>query len=137
MKVINVYLVFDGNCGQAMEYYHQALGGEIFKMKFSDAPGGAPPGAQDRYIHIAIRNGNALLMASDTMPGMPFTQGTNYSAAIACDSNEEVDRLFQHLSAGGHVHMPPQETFWAHRFAGFTDKFGVNWMLNHEKPMPM
>ncbi|ABF43456.1 Glyoxalase/bleomycin resistance protein/dioxygenase [Candidatus Koribacter versatilis Ellin345] len=135
MKAINVYLVFDGNCGEAMEYYHKALGGEIFKMKFSDAPGGAPPGAGDRYVHIAIKNGNVLLMASDNMPGMPFTQGTNYSVCISCDSNDEVDKLFKHLSVGGHVHMPPGEQFWAHRFAGFTDKFGINWMLNHEKPM--
>jgi uncharacterized glyoxalase superfamily protein PhnB len=28
------------------------------------------------------------------------------------------------------------ETFFAHRFGQFRDKFGVNWMIFHEKPMP-
>ena len=120
-----------------MDYYHQCFGGQVFKMRFSEAPGGAPKGAEDRYIHIAIRNDKFLLMASDTMPGMPFQQGNNYSVTVSCDNNDQVDKFFQTISAGGKVSMPPQETFWAHRFAGCTDKFGVNWMFNHEKPMQM
>jgi PhnB protein len=30
--------------------------------------------------------------------------------------------------------MPVQETFWANRFGMLTDKFGVNWMIDLEKP---
>jgi PhnB protein len=29
--------------------------------------------------------------------------------------------------------MPMEETFWAQRFAMFTDKFGTPWMINCEK----
>lgn len=137
MKDVNCYLVFDGNCGEAMEFYHKCFGGEIFKMKFADAPGGAPKGAEDRLIHAAVRTGPVLLMASDTMPGMAFTQGNNFSVTIACENNEEVDKYCGLVSQGGKVSMPPQETFWAKRFAGCTDKFGINWMFNHEKPMQM
>lgn len=138
MKDVNVYLVFDGNAREAFDFYKQCFGGELFAMKFSEAP--VPmekhaPGAGDRMMHIALRNGNSVLMASDTMPGMPFTAGNNFNVCIVCDSNDEVDRYFAAISKGGKVHMPPQETFWAHRFAGCQDKFGVNWMFNHEKPM--
>jgi uncharacterized glyoxalase superfamily protein PhnB len=31
--------------------------------------------------------------------------------------------------------MAMGETFFAHRFGQFRDKFGVNWMVIHEKPM--
>jgi PhnB protein len=31
--------------------------------------------------------------------------------------------------------MAIQETFWAHRFGTFTDKYGTPWMVNCEKPM--
>jgi len=137
MKAANCYLTFDGNCGHAMEFYHKCFGGELFKMKFSEAPGGAPPGAEDRLVHAALRTGPVLLMASDTMPGMPFHEGNNFSVAIACESNDEVDKYFGAISEKGKVHMPPQETFWAKRFAGCTDQFGVSWMFNHEKPMQM
>ena len=30
--------------------------------------------------------------------------------------------------------MPMQETFWAERFGMLTDKFGINWMFNCDKP---
>jgi PhnB protein len=30
--------------------------------------------------------------------------------------------------------MPIQETFWAERFGMLTDKFGINWMVNCDKP---
>jgi PhnB protein len=32
--------------------------------------------------------------------------------------------------------MPLEETFWAKRFAMLTDRFGINWMLDLEKPTP-
>ena len=31
--------------------------------------------------------------------------------------------------------MPCGETFFAHRFGQFRDKFGTSWMVIHEKPM--
>ena len=34
------------------------------------------------------------------------------------------------LSAGGDVQMPLQETFWATRWAAFTDRYGKPWMVN-------
>ncbi|MEQ1513776.1 MAG: hypothetical protein ABL934_13995 [Lysobacteraceae bacterium] len=30
----------------------------------------------------------------------------------------------------GEIQMPLQETFWAHRWASFTDRFGKPWMIN-------
>lgn len=138
MKAVNVYLVFDGNCREAFDFYKQCFGGELFTMKFADSPDGKfPPGSENRIMHAALRNGPAVLMASDTMPGMPFTQGTNFSVTITCESNDEVEKYFNAVSQGGRVHMPPQETFWAKRFAGCSDKFGISWMFNHEKPMQM
>jgi PhnB protein len=129
----HTYLVFDGNCRQAMEFYANCLGAELNVMRFGDAPMKVSPEVADRVIHARLAKGPAAIMASDTQPGMTFHQGNNFSIALGCDSGEEVDRLFAALSAGGKVMMPPQETFWAARFAGFTDKFGVGWMLNFEK----
>ena len=42
--------------------------------------------------------------------------------------------MFARLSAGGTVTMPLQETFWGAYFGSCTDKFGINWQLNHELP---
>jgi len=56
--------------------------------------------------------------------------------SLSVDSNEEAERIYKVLTEGGEVFMPMGEQFFAHRFGQFRDKFGVNWMVIHEKPMP-
>jgi PhnB protein len=134
MKTINAYLIFDGTCREAMTFYQECLGGELSTMAFGDGPFESPPEAKDRLIHARLVNGSAILMASDTMPGMEYTQGNSFSVSLACDSDDEVQRLYDALVAGGKPTMPPHDAFWGARFAMFTDRFGVNWMLDHEHP---
>lgn len=137
MKQINTYLTFDGNCREAMSFYEKCLGGQLFLMPFSQAPCDLPPeaaDAKDRIMHACLSNGKAMLMASDTMPGMPFQAGNNFSINIACESQEEAERLFAALGENGKVIMPLQQTFWAARFGMLTDRFGINWMFNLEEP---
>jgi uncharacterized glyoxalase superfamily protein PhnB len=82
----------------------------------------------------AVAKGNAVLMASDSMPGKPYHPGNNFWVALKCESAEETEKLFTAFSANAKVVMPVQETFWAARFGMLTDQFGVNWMFNFEKP---
>jgi PhnB protein len=133
------YLNFDGNCGPAMEFYAKCLGAELTMMPFSDIPGGAGnvEGAKDRIMHARLMKKGlpyAILMASDTMPGMPFLQGTNFSVSVGCDSLDEINSFFAAMSEGGTVTMPLQDQFWGAHFGMLKDQFGVHWMFNHEYP---
>jgi PhnB protein len=134
MKEMVTYLNFDGNCRQAMTFYQRCLGGELHMMPFSEVPGDHPKEAKDRIMHARLANGSAVLMASDTMPGMPFQRGTNFAIAAMTESLEETERLFSALSENGKTTMPLQDTFWGARFGMITDQFGINWMFNFEKP---
>ena len=133
MKRTNTYLIFDGNCRQAMTFYKRCLGGELQMLPFSESPGEVPKEARDRIMHAKLTKGDAIWMASDTMPGMPFQRGSNFSISIECDNVQEIDRLFAALGEEGRVTMPLQKTFWAARFGMLTDRFGINWMLDLEK----
>jgi PhnB protein len=136
MKETNTYLIFNGKCREAMTFYGKCFGIEPQIIKFSEAPGvPASPETKDLVMHARIGKGDkTLLMASDTMPGMQYHQGDNFSVNIQCESPEEVDKLFNALVGnGGKVTMPVQETFWAARFGMGADKFGINWMFNLEK----
>lgn len=145
MKATTPYITFDGNCRQAMSFYQKALGAELRTMSFADMPpaNGAPPMPaefKDRIMHAALIIKNMpVVMASDTMPGMspPFQAGNNFSVAVGCESVQEAEKFFAALSEKGKVTMPLQETFWATRFGMFTDQFGINWMLNFDKPQPV
>jgi PhnB protein len=134
MKEINAYLIFNGNCREAMTFYQKCLVADLQMIPFSDMPGGnVPQEAKDRLMHARLTKGPAVLMASDNMPGMPFHQGDSFSVSLNCESVQEIEKLFSTLSEKGKVTMPLQETFWAARFGMFTDQFGINWMLNLDK----
>lgn len=138
MKEIVTYLTFDGNCREAMTFYSNCLGGNLALTPFSEMPGDHPPEAKDRIMHARISRagGSPVLMASDTMPGVPFHPGAGFSISIMCESADEIDRLFAALGEGGKVGMPLGDQFWGARFGMLTDKFGIHWMLNFDLPKP-
>ena len=136
MTDINAYLTFNGNCSQAMKFYEKCLKADLHMLPFAEMPPTPekpiPPEHKDRIMHASLTKGSATLMASDTMPGMPFTQGSNFSISINCESKKEVDELFTALKEGGKVTMPLQDTFWGAYFDMLIDQFGISWMFNHD-----
>lgn len=135
MTQINTYLTFDGNAREAMTFYKNCLGADLDVRTFEggECPG-IPEEAKSRVMHARLTIGDAILMASDTMPGMPFQPGNNFSISLNCDSLEEVERLFNAFGENGQVTMPLQDTFWGARFGMLKDQFGIHWMFNYQLP---
>lgn len=142
MARINAYLTFDGTCEEAFNFYKSVFGGDFPMVgKFGDMPPqeGMPPisdEVKNRIMHMSLPiSAETVLMGSDTMPGIHDHQvGNNISLSINTDSREEADRVFNGLSAGGKVSMPLADTFWGAYFGMWTDKFGINWMVNYDDP---
>src|SRR4051812_10098266 len=133
MKETTTYLMFDGNCREAMTFYGNCLKTELTLLPYSEGPCDVPKEAKDRIMHARLTKGTApVLMASDTPPGRPIQHGNNFSVNIHCDSVQEVDRLFAALGDKGKVTTPLQDMFWGAYFGMLTDQFGVNWMFNFE-----
>src|SRR5690242_5520287 len=102
MNALITYLNFDGNCAEAMKFYARCLQAELSTMPFSEAPGDFPKEAKDRVMHARLtKAGSPILMASDTMPGMPYQKGTNFSISLDCESLQETERLFTCLGENG------------------------------------
>jgi PhnB protein len=135
MKLVT-YLNFPGNCKEALEFYEKHLGGKIVMISTFDQmpdPKMAPPGMGKGVLHARIMIGDTLLMASDGPRAEPMRSAY---LSLSVDSNEEAERIYAIFTEGGEIFMPMGETFFAHRFGQFRDKFGVNWMVINEKPMP-
>ena len=128
-----IYLYFDGNCLEAMTFYAETLGGEItgvFKNGDAPDPESRMPGGDDLVMNMNMRLGSANIMASDA-PGEWYAKPQGFSISIAPQSVEDFDRIHGALAKDAQtVSMEPAETFWAERFAMFTDKYGTPWMLN-------
>jgi PhnB protein len=133
-KFIEPYLFFNGRCEEAVEFYRSALGAEVgMMMRYKESPepprpGMVPPGFENKIMHASFRVGETTVMASDgCSTDKPVFEGFSLSIAVP---DEEADRIFSELSAGGQVTMPLGKTFWAPRFGMLTDRFGVGWMVS-------
>jgi PhnB protein len=94
-----------------MKFYERCLGGELHLIPFSEGPEEFSKAAKDRVLHAAVvKDGVALIMASDAMPSTPFNQGNNFSICMSPDSPQEFERLFSAFSEKGKVTMPLQDT---------------------------
>lgn len=130
-----IYLFFKGNCLEAMTHYAEVLGGEIrgiFRNADAPNPESRMPGGDDMVMNMAMTLGSAIIMASDNTEEM-YDKPQGFRVAIAPASREEFDRIHDALAQDAQsVEMTPDETFWAERFAMFTDRYGTPWMLNYE-----
>ena len=129
-----IYLLFKGNCLEAMTHYADTLGGEVGDVfRNSDAPDADSrmPGGDDLVMNMIMKLGSATVMASDAPDGM-YREPQGFAVSISPASRAEFDRILAALAKDARaVMMPPGETFWAERFAMVTDRFGTPWMLNH------
>ncbi|MDR3617624.1 MAG: VOC family protein [Candidatus Obscuribacterales bacterium] len=62
--------------------------------------------------------------------GPVFTINPAISFYITCKSENEIDRLYEKLSAGGSVLMELNKYPFSEKYAWVKDKFGVSWQLN-------
>jgi PhnB protein len=132
MKTIDPYLIFNGNCRQAMEFYADCLGAGLNIVTYAEGPGAHPDAVKDKIMHAKLTKGQLVIMASDPHDASSVTQGNNYFLSLNCDSLEEIERLFNAVGKNGKVLLPLQDMFWGARFGMLTDQFAVNWMFSFE-----
>ncbi len=147
MARVSTYLNFTRSTEEAFLFYKEAFQTEFNGpiMRFGEAPPqpGAPPMSEEDknlVLHVELPvTGGHILMGTDAPESWGFTLnfGNNAHIMLETDTREECDRLFNALSVGGKVSMPPQDMFWGSYFGSFSDKFGVMWMVSHtpEKPV--
>jgi len=131
---VQTYLVFEGRCEEAIEFYKTALGAKVeMLMRFKDNPepqGGCVPAPEtaEKVMHASLRIGDTVIMASDgRCQGKASFQG--FSLTLNVQNEAEADRLFAALGEGGQVQMPLTRTFFSSRFGMVADRFGVTWMV--------
>ncbi|MFB7642671.1 VOC family protein [Peribacillus butanolivorans] len=132
---VDVYINFNGNCREAVEFYAQVFGTETPQiMTFGETPPNPefplPEEAKNLVMHTRLNIEGSNVMFSDVFPGMPFVEGNNISLAVVNKNMDEIKSIFNKLKEGGTVVMDLQETFWSKLYGQVTDKFGIIWQLN-------
>jgi PhnB protein len=132
------FLLFDGNCAEAMTFYHQCFGGELTLTRLGDTPmkDQFPPEKHDRLINAHLERGAIEISATDWMasPALEPIHGNTFAIFLIGKTYEELKTVFDRLSEGANkewfqeLHDMPFGTY-----GQFFDKYGVQWIFKGDK----
>ncbi|MCX5077790.1 VOC family protein [Streptomyces sp. NBC_00424] len=132
---LNPYLAFDGNARQAMEFYHEVLGGRLELGTFGDFGSTESPDIE-KIMHATLSTSDGLtVMAWDVPERVSFNPGTNVALYLGGDDGN-LRAYFEKLSAGGTVAMPLKKQIWGDEAGTLVDRFGITWMFNITQQQP-
>lgn len=129
--LLNPYLGFRGRAREAMEFYHDVLGGDLTISTFGEFQASQDPAEQDLVMHAQIVTpGGLALMASDTPERMPYNPGDTMSVSLSGEDEAELRGYWDGLADGATVLQPLDEAPWGGWFGMLKDRFGVTWLVN-------
>jgi PhnB protein len=131
MTALTPYLLFDGHCREAMEFYKSCFGGELTVTKVKDSPvkDRMPAVQHEKVINARLRSGNVEISASDWLaPEQTPIRGNTVCLFLSGGTLRELKALFENLSDGADVTDPLKEQFFG-TYGALNDKFGVRWMF--------
>ena len=132
------FLLFDGNCAEAMTFYHQCFGGELSLIKLGDTPMKEmfPKEKWDRLINAHLKSSDIEISATDWMASPAFEPelGNTFAIFVVGGTYDELKTVFDKLAEGANkewfqeLHDMPFGTY-----GQFFDKYGVQWIFRGEK----
>jgi PhnB protein len=135
MTTLTPYILFDGNCHQAMEFYKSCFGGELTSVKVKDsaAKDYMPAVQQEKTVNARLKSGHIDISASDwLMLDRPRIPGNTVCLYLNGATPQELKALFDKLSEGADITDPLKEVFFG-VYGALNDKFGVRWMFQANK----
>jgi predicted 3-demethylubiquinone-9 3-methyltransferase (glyoxalase superfamily) len=130
MQKFTTFLMFTGQAEAAMKLYTS-----LFKQSAIvniTRYGANDTGAEGTVRHATFTLNGQEFMCIDSSDVHAFTFTPSISLYIRCETEDEIDRVFAALSAGGQVLMPLEQYPFSRKFGWLSDKFGVSWQLSLE-----
>lgn len=132
---MQIYVNFNGNCREAVEFYAEVFGTEKPKfMLFGDTPPNPefPLSEETKKLvmHTQLNIKGDIVMFSDVPAGRPLVIGNNISITLSGKDINDIKSIFNKLKVGGKIIMDLQETFWSKCYGYLTDKYGIPWQLS-------
>ena len=135
MTHLTPYLLFDGNCHEAMQFYQSCTGGDLTVMKVKDSPAKdqMPAFQLNKTVNARLKSEILEISASDWLrPDQTPVRGNTICLYLSGGTFQELKVLFEKLSEGAQVTDPLKEVFFG-VYGALNDKFGVRWMFQTAK----
>lgn len=127
MQKFVTFLMFQGRAEEAMNFYTSLFAGS--KIDNIVRYGAGEAGAEGSVMMAMFSLGGQQFMASDSPVQHAFTFTPSISIWVNCESEAEIDRVFNALADGGAVLMPLDTYPFSKKFGWVQDRFGVSWQL--------
>jgi PhnB protein len=128
------FLLFDGNCAEAMSFYHSCLGGDLVLTKLADTPmkDMFPAEKHGRIINAHLKSGAIEISATDWMASPEFDPvlGNMSALFVIGEGYDELRTVFDRLADGAEterfqdLHEMPFGLY-----GQFYDRYGIQWIF--------
>jgi len=92
--------------------------------------GAGEQGTEGAISHAVFTLNGQEYMAMESNLEHQFTFTPAVSIFVNCETDEEIDTLFQKLSESGSVLMELNKYPFSEKYGWVTDKYGLSWQLN-------
>ena len=133
--LLSTYLLFEGDCRQAMEFYHSVFGGDLVLTTVGESPmkGAFPASIHSKVVSARLKSAVVDIAASDWLrPNQNRIQGNAVCLYLSGGAPAETTALFRQLSEGADVTDAIGEQPFG-LYGALNDKFGIRWMFHAEK----
>ena len=131
------FLLFDGNCAEAMTFYQACLGGELAITKVSDTPmkHGIPAEKHGRVAFANLKSGPLDISATDWLhPTRAPKPGNMAAIYLGGGTYAELRAVFDKLKAGADpALLDDLREMPFGSYGHMEDKFGVHWFFQGDK----
>lgn len=127
LSKITTFLMFEGRADEAMNFYVSLF--DDSRIVEATRYGAGAAGAEGTIERASFTLAGQPFMCIDSAVAHGFGFTPSMSLYVRCDSDEEIDRLFEALSVDGQVLMPLAAYDFSPRFGWLNDRFGVSWQL--------
>lgn len=130
-KVLPFLMFQEGKAEEAMKFYTSLISdSEITNIV---RYGANESGDEGTVMQAIFTLKGQAFMCIDSNIEHQFTFTPSFSIYVNCDTEEEVNELYQKLLDGGQALMPIGDYGFSKQFGWLNDKFGVSWQLNLPK----
>ncbi|MDQ6709399.1 MAG: VOC family protein [Candidatus Dormibacteraeota bacterium] len=115
---ISPYVNFQGKAREALEFYSKVFGGKV----------------DHRQGQSTLETDGIVIIGADGHPDYPAKVGENMGISVTGTDKERLTKIFSGLAEGGKISMPLKAQAWGGEVGWLSDKYGIRWTVNVNKP---
>jgi PhnB protein len=130
---LSLYVNFQGRAREAMEFYHEVLGGNLDLQTLDEQGASRPAGPGDTITYSRLETAGGQIVGVDGHPDYPAKAGENMALALGGTDKDRITEIFNHLAEGGIIKMPLTGQSSGADVGWLADKFGISWMVSIDR----